>query len=486
MKQRSSSRVVATGFGSSLLRRFSSRGHRSAGSGGAEQNWRRCSASSLSISVLCFGPKKKPTSSNDGTGDGSGTSERPRPQAGAGGGEQGAAGGLPEFEGVHKFTIDELSDATEKYANWNYIGEGSSGTVYKGCLKSGEVSLCFCFILTRREMWPRQFCVMLVSILKCFRFLPYIQWLKALEIFAAQTVAIKMLDGWNKGVHGAKAFITEVSILSKTDHPNIVKMLGICTERDEMLLVYEYMPRGNLAECVYDLHDRKETLDWNTRVKIATETARGLLYLHETSNPQIIHRDLKPTNILLDNEFNTKLGDFGIAKFAPVRGEVFATETNIGTFGYSCPEYLEFGRLSERSDIYSFGVILLELLTGRAAKAPGKPFLVQWVASVCTLYSDSFFLVSLMLLVSLSLSLQSRNFLDDPDKVTQLADPSLEGRYPEHQFIRLAEIASRCTVNNQDARPSIRDVIAALEDVASQPYNVPEGGDVPSSSAPTT
>ncbi|KAK3038827.1 hypothetical protein RJ639_028549 [Escallonia herrerae] len=255
-------------------------------------------------------------------------------------------------------------------------------------------------------------------------------------------VAIKQLN--LSGLQGNQEFIVEVLMLSLLHHPNLVTLIGYCTDGDQRLLVYQYMPMGSLENHLFDVDPHKEPLDWSTRLKIAVGAARGLEYLHCRANPPVIYRDLKSSNILLDNDFNPKLSDFGLAKLGPVGDNTHVSTRVMGTYGYCAPEYAMSGKLSLKSDIYSFGVVLLELITGRRAidstKKPGEQTLVVW----------------------------SRPFLKDRKKFVQLVDPLLEGRFPVRSLHHAVAITAMCLQEQAQFRPLIGDIVVALEYLSSQ------------------
>ncbi|XP_077231011.1 putative serine/threonine-protein kinase PBL21 isoform X4 [Tasmannia lanceolata] len=239
---------------------------------------------------------------------------------------------------VHKcsaacsFTFRELAIATRNFRAADLIGEGGFGRVYKGILDTGQI------------------------------------------------VAIKQLN--RDGLQGNQEFVVEVLMLSLLHHANLVNLIGYCADGDQRLLVYEYMPMGSLENHLFGMQPDREPLGWNTRMKIAVGAARGLEYLHVEANPPVIYRDLKSANILLDNDFNPKLSDFGLAKLAPVGDKTHVSTRVMGTYGYCAPEYAMSGKLTLKSDIYSFGVVLLELISGRKAidnsKLAGEQNLVTW------------------------------------------------------------------------------------------------------------
>ncbi|XP_048140684.1 probable serine/threonine-protein kinase PBL5 isoform X2 [Rhodamnia argentea] len=236
-------------------------------------------------------------------------------------------------------------------------------------------------------------------------------------------------------------------MLSLVDHPNLVKLIGFCAERDQKLLVYEYMPLGSLETHLHDLPPTRQGLDWNTRMKIAAGAAKGLEYLHDKLKPPIIYRDLKCSNILLGDGYHPKLSDFGLAKVGPSGDRTHVSTRVMGTYGYCAPDYAMTGQLTFKSDIYSFGVVLLELITGRKAFDPMKEskdqYLVAW----------------------------ARPLFRDRKKFAQMADPTLEGLYPVRGLYQALAIAAMCVQEQPTVRPVIGDVVTALNYLASQKYD---------------
>ncbi|KAK8319794.1 hypothetical protein V6Z12_A13G268300 [Gossypium hirsutum] len=235
---------------------------------------------------------------------------------------------------AQSFTFEELATATGNFRSDCFLGEGGFGKVYKGFLDK-----------------------------------------------TSQVVAIKQLD--RNGAQGIREFVVEVLTLSMAEHPNLVKLIGFCAEGDQRLLVYEYMPLGSLENHLYELPASRKPLDWNTRMKIAAGAARGLEYLHEKMKPPVIYRDLKCSNILLGEGYHPKLSDFGLAKVGPIGDKTHVSTRVMGTYGYCAPDYAMTGQLTFKSDIYSFGVVLLELITGRKAidetRDRSEQNLVAWV-----------------------------------------------------------------------------------------------------------
>ncbi|XP_008809102.1 probable serine/threonine-protein kinase PBL21 [Phoenix dactylifera] len=298
--------------------------------------------------------------------------------------------------GARSFAFRDLAIATQNFKTTNLIGEGGFGKVFKGRIDSGQV------------------------------------------------VAIKQLN--RDGLQGSKEFLVEILMLITLQHENLVRLIGYCAEGDQRLLIYEYMPQGSLEDHLFDVSPGKQHLDWNTRIKIAVGAAKGLTYLHDVANPPVIYRDMKAANVLLDNDFNPKLSDFGLAKLGPVGDNTHVSTRVMGTYGYCDPDYAMSGKLTIKSDVYSFGVLLLELITGRKAfdstKTGGDKNLMKW----------------------------SRPFLNDKRRFGQLADPLLEGCYPPRAFHQLVVVASMCLQDQAHVRPIMHDVVIALNHIASQPY----------------
>eukprot|EP00253_Pinus_taeda_P007409 PITA_07409 len=211
------------------------------------------------------------------------------------------------------FTMEQLIAATENFHDKNKLGEGGFGAVYKGTIEDGK------------------------------------------------EIAVKKLS--LRSMQGKREFMNEVNLVAKIQHRNLVNLLGCCAEGSERLLVYEYLPNKSLDKILFDPNKRNQ-LDWQKRYNIIVGVARGLLYLHEDSQLRIIHRDIKASNILLDENLNPKIADFGLARLFP-EDESHVSTRVAGTYGYMAPEYAMQGQLSVKADVYSFGVLLLELITGR-------------------------------------------------------------------------------------------------------------------------
>lgn len=177
-----------------------------------------------------------------------------------------------------------------------------------------------------------------------------------------QQIAVKRLSNCSR--QGINELKNELVLVSKLQHKNLVRLVGVCVENQEKLLVYEYMPNRSLDTILFD-PDKSRELSWEKRLKIIIEIARGLEYLHEESRLKIIHRDLKANNILLDSDLTPKISDFGLAKLFGADQSHVITNRVAGTYGYMAPEYAMFGQYSVKSDVFSFGVLILEIVTGR-------------------------------------------------------------------------------------------------------------------------
>ncbi|KAK4406107.1 Receptor-like serine/threonine-protein kinase ALE2 [Sesamum angolense] len=283
------------------------------------------------------------------------------------------------------------TEATNNFEPGSILGEGGFGRVFKGVLSDGTA------------------------------------------------VAIKRLS--SGGQQGDKEFLVEVEMLSRLHHRNLVKLVGYYSNRDssQNLLCYELVPNGSLEAWLHGPLGLNCPLDWDTRMKIALDAARGLAYLHEDSQPCVIHRDFKASNILLENNFHAKVSDFGLAKQAPEGRANYLSTRVMGTFGYVAPEYAMTGHLLVKSDVYSYGVVLLELLTGRKpvdmSQPSGQENLVTW----------------------------ARPILRDKDRLEELADPRLEGKYPKEDFFRVCTIAAACVAPEASQRPTMGEVVQSLK-----------------------
>ncbi|KAM1722700.1 hypothetical protein ACFX11_021379 [Malus domestica] len=243
-----------------------------------------------------------------------------------------------------------------------------------------------------------------------------------------------------KAAEGEREFRVEVDILSRLEHPNLVSLIGYCADGKQRFLVYEYMQKGNLQDHLNAIGEAK--MDWPRRLKMALGAARGLAYLHSSSavGIPIVHRDFKSTNILLSDNFEAKISDFGLATMMPEGQEIQATARVLGTFGYFDPEYTSTGKLTLQSDVYAFGVVLLELLTGRQA--------VDFTLGP----NDQ------------NLVLQVRHILNDRKKLRKVIDSEMgRSSYTMESIAMFANLASRCVRPESSERPSMAECVKELQ-----------------------
>ncbi|XP_012569735.1 receptor-like serine/threonine-protein kinase ALE2 isoform X2 [Cicer arietinum] len=289
---------------------------------------------------------------------------------------------------VKTFSLSEIEKATDTFSSQRVLGEGGFGRVYHGTLDDGT------------------------------------------------DVAVKLLTRDIQS--GDPEFIAEVELLCRLHHRNLVKLIGICTEGHKRCLVYELVCNGSVESHLHGVDQRSHPLDWEARKKIALGAARGLAYLHEDSIPRVIHRDFKASNVLLEDDFTPKVSDFGLATEATEGSRSVPTRV-MGTFGYVAPEYAMTGHLLVKSDVYSYGVVLLELLTGRKpvdiSQPLGEENLVLWARSL----------------------LKSREGLE------QLVDPTLAGSYDFDEMAKFAAIALMCVQREVTERPFMGEVVQALK-----------------------
>ncbi|KAK4257421.1 hypothetical protein QN277_007014 [Acacia crassicarpa] len=293
-----------------------------------------------------------------------------------------------------QFSFQELKAATGNFRPDSILGEGGFGFVFKGWIEENGTAPA--------------------------------------KPGSGVTVAVKSLKP--DGLQGHREWVAEVDFLGQLHHPNLVKLIGYCSEDDQRLLVYEFMTRGSLEN---HLFRRTVPLPWSNRVKIALGAAKGLAFLHSGPEP-VIYRDFKTSNILLDSEYNAKLSDFGLAKAGPQGDKTHVSTRVVGTYGYAAPEYVMTGHLTAKSDVYSFGVVLLEILTGRRSmdkKRPsGEQNLVSW----------------------------ARPYLADKRKLYQLVDPRLELNYSLKGVQKISQLAHSCLSRDPKGRPNMDEVVKAL------------------------
>uniref|UniRef100_A0A7N0V1L3 non-specific serine/threonine protein kinase n=1 Tax=Kalanchoe fedtschenkoi TaxID=63787 RepID=A0A7N0V1L3_KALFE len=289
---------------------------------------------------------------------------------------------------TNSFTLRQIKAATNNFDPANKIGEGGFGSVFKGHLADGTI------------------------------------------------IAVKQLS--SKSKQGNREFVNEIGMISALQHPHLVKLHGCCIEGNQLLVIYEYMANNSLARALFaDFEDSKLELDWPTRYKICIGIARGLAYLHEESVLKIVHRDIKATNVLLDADLTPKISDFGLARLREDENTHINTRI-AGTFGYMAPEYAMRGYLTEKADVYSFGIVALEILSGKSntchkAKDDGT-YLHDWAL-----------------------------ILKEKGQLMDLIDPRLGGDFNKDEVMTMIEIILLCTVASPAERPAMSSVVTILE-----------------------
>lgn len=288
---------------------------------------------------------------------------------------------------IKHFSLKEIRVATDNFHPSNKLGRGGFGTVYKGTLKSGV------------------------------------------------EVAVKTLSAQSK--QGLREFLTETNTITNVKHPNLVELLGCCVQESNRILVYEYVENNSLDRALLGSKSLNIKLDWGKRSAICLGTATGLAFLHEELVPHIVHRDIKASNILIDKDFNPKIGDFGLAKLFP--DNITHISTRIaGTTGYLAPEYALGGQLTMKADVYSFGVLILEIVSGRSSAKENwggtEKFLFEWAWE---LYQEN--------------------------RLMELVDPELkvEG-FPEEEILRYMKVAFFCSQATASRRPLMSQVVEML------------------------
>ncbi|EEF44817.1 ATP binding protein, putative [Ricinus communis] len=285
------------------------------------------------------------------------------------------------------FSLKELHSATNNFNYDNKLGEGGFGSVYWGQLWDGS------------------------------------------------QIAVKRLKVWSNKAD--MEFAVEVEILARVRHKNLLSLRGYCAEGQERLIVYDYMPNLSLLSHLHGQHSAECLLDWKRRMNIAIGSAEGIVYLHHHATPHIIHRDIKASNVLLDSDFQAQVADFGFAKLIP-DGATHVTTRVKGTLGYLAPEYAMLGKASESCDVYSFGILLLELASGKKPleklNATMKRTIIDW---------------------ALPLACER--------KFSELADPKLNGKFEEQELKRVVLVALMCAHSQPEKRPTMLDVVELLK-----------------------
>ncbi|XP_059436366.1 uncharacterized protein LOC132169331 [Corylus avellana] len=307
-----------------------------------------------------------------------------------------------DFKGLElqtaSFSLKQINVATNNFDPANKIGEGGFGPVYKGLLSNGTV------------------------------------------------IAVKQLS--SKSSQGNREFLNEIGMISCLQHPNLVKLYGCCIEGNQMLLVYEYMENNSLSRALFGSKNHQLKLDWPTRQKICVGIAKGIAFLHDESRLKIVHRDIKGTNVLLDRDLNPKISDFGLARLE--EGEKTHISTRVaGTIGYMAPEYALWGYLTYKADVYSFGIVALEIVSGKHNMSYGP-------ASNCACLLDW------------ACQLQQNGSL------MELIDEKLGSEFNKEEAERMIKVAFLCTDASPSIRPTMAEVVSMLEGTSTIPEMIPE------------
>ncbi|KFK30195.1 hypothetical protein AALP_AA7G230500 [Arabis alpina] len=313
------------------------------------------------------------------------------------GGTMSHSGLLLETPHLKVYSFMELKTATKNFKPDSMLGQGGFGKVYRGWVDT-------------KTLAPS-------------------------KVGSGMIVAVKRLN--SDSFQGFAEWRSEVNFLGMLSHPNLVKLLGYCREDKELLLVYEFMPKGSLET---HLFRRNESFPWDLRIKILIGAARGLAYLHG-SQREVIYRDFKASNILLDSKYDAKISDFGLAKLGPSQEKSHVTTRVMGTQGYAAPEYMATGHLYVKSDVYAFGVVLLEVMTGLRAHDPRRPngqeSLVDWL----------------------------RPELSCKYKVKRIMDQGIKGQYTSKVANEMARITLSCIEPEPKNRPHMKEVLDVLEQI---------------------
>ncbi|KAB1669905.1 hypothetical protein ES319_1Z153100v1 [Gossypium barbadense] len=307
-------------------------------------------------------------------------------------------GEILQSSNLKSFTFIELRASTRNFRPDSVLGQGGFGSVYKGWVDEHSLT--------------------------------------ATKPGSGILIAVKRLN--QDGIQGHKEWLAEINYLGQLDHPNLVKLIGYCLEDEHRLLVYEFMPRGSMENHLFRRGSHIQPLSWGVRMKLALGAAKGLAFLHNAKT-QVIYRDFKTSNILLDSDYNAKLSDFGLARDGPTGDRSHVSTRVMGTHGYAAPEYLVTGHLTAKSDIYSFGVVLLEIICGRRAidknKPSGEHNLVEW----------------------------AKPYLTNKRRVFRVLDTRLQGQYSLNRVQKAAHLALHCLAKEPKSRPSMDEVVKRLE-----------------------
>ncbi|CAL5182962.1 unnamed protein product [Lathyrus oleraceus] len=294
------------------------------------------------------------------------------------------------------FSYEELFDATNGFNSENIVGKGGYAEVYKGILKNGE------------------------------------------------EIAVKRLTRTSRDERKEKEFLTEIGTIGHVRHTNVLSLLGCCIDNG-LYFVFELSTTGSVSSILHD--EKLAPLDWKTRCKIVLGTARGLHYLHKGCKRRIIHRDIKASNILLTKDFEPQISDFGLAKWLPSQWTHHSIAPIEGTFGHLAPEYYLHGVVDEKTDVFAFGVFLLEVISGRKPVDGSHQSLHSWAKPIL-----------------------------NKEEIEELVDARLEGSYDVKQLKRFAFAASLCIRASSTWRPNMSEVMEIIEDgeIDKEKWKMPE------------
>ncbi|XP_031377448.1 cold-responsive protein kinase 1-like isoform X1 [Punica granatum] len=291
------------------------------------------------------------------------------------------------IQNTRQYLYQELCRATDNFSPDNKIGEGGFGSVYKGVLRDGTLA------------------------------------------------AIKVLSAESK--QGVREFLTEITTIAEIEHENLIKLYGCCVEGNHRILVYGYLENNSLSKTLLSGKNREVEFSWDTRRGICIGIAQGLAFLHEEVRPHIVHRDIKASNVLLDGNFKPKISDFGLAKLFPSNMTHISTRV-AGTTGYLAPEYALRGQLTRKADVYSFGILILEIVSGRRnmwkEATPEEPYLLELAWE-----------------------------LHKQGELLRLIDKSMHENFDPEEACRYLKIGLLCTQEMPKLRPSMSTVVEMLK-----------------------
>ncbi|KAL2508439.1 Protein kinase APK1B [Forsythia ovata] len=307
-------------------------------------------------------------------------------------------GEILQSSNLKNFKLSDLKMATRNFRPDSVLGEGGFGSVFKGWIDEDSFT--------------------------------------AAKPGTGMVIAVKKLH--KESFQGHREWLAKVNYLGQFSHPHLVKLIGYCLEDEHRLLVYEFMPRGSLDNHLFRRGSYFQPLSWILRLKVALGAAKGLAFLH-SGETKVIYRDFKASDILLDSNYNAKLSDFGLAKEGPTGDKSYVSTRIIGTYGFAAPEYLATGHLTAKTDVYSYGVVLLEMLSGRRALDKNRPSrqqkLVEW----------------------------AKPHLANKRKLFRVLDNRLEGQYTIDVAHRVANLTLQCISSEPNLRPTMKEIVKELE-----------------------